>query len=80
MLTPRTRISSLSPPATNFSSTPGIGRPMMPARSSFQCALVMPGEVSVEPQLVVSQISSPRTFFASACKRSQVACGSAAPA
>ena len=39
----------------------------MPARSSLQCALVMPGEVSVEPQLVVSQISSPRTFFASAC-------------
>ena len=38
------------------------------------------GPVSVEPQLVVSHTGSPRTFTASACSRSQLACGSAAPA
>ena len=38
------------------------------------------GAVSVEPQEVVSQISRPSTRFARACSRSQLACGSAAPA
>ena len=43
-------------------------------------ALVIAGDVSVEPHEVVSQTGSPRTFMASACSLSHVACGSAAPA
>jgi hypothetical protein len=65
---------------TNFISSPGSTPPMTPARSSPQCALVMAGEVSVEPHEVVIQTSSPRALRATACSRSQVDCGSAAPA
>jgi hypothetical protein len=68
------------PLGRNFSSMPGSGRPMTPARSSFQWALVMAGEVSVEPQEVVNHTGSSRTSRATASSRSQVACGSAAPA
>jgi len=41
---PRTRISSLPAFGTNFSSMPGIGAPMQPARSIGQCTQVIDGE------------------------------------
>ena len=49
MFGPRTRISSLSPLGTSFISTPGAGRPTLPARSSRKCAAVASGAVSVVP-------------------------------
>ena len=64
----------------NFSSMPGSGKPMQPARASLKCALVMAGEVSVEPQEVVNHTGSSRTRRATASSRSQLDCASAAPA
>jgi hypothetical protein len=66
---------------TNFSSSPGSGAPMQPAPSSFQCAEVMAGEVSVAPHEVVSQSGrAARTRRATASSRCQVEGASAAAA
>ena len=80
MFGPRTRISSLPPLGSSFSSIPGKGRPMQPARSMRQCTLVTAGAVSVAPQDEVNHSGRLRTLATTASSRAHRLCGSAAPA